>query len=91
MIDISEYEAMAMLDLSADERGRLGAALNSVADGFALLDSVDTDGTEPLVTVLDRCNVMREDVASRLISRDELLACAPEQYEGYFRVPATLD
>jgi len=33
---------------------------------------------------------MREDVAVKLLPRDELLANAPEEYDGYFKVPGTL-
>jgi len=40
---------------------------------------------------LDSSNVMREDVASKLISRDELLKNAPEQHDGYFQVPAAIE
>jgi Asp-tRNA(Asn)/Glu-tRNA(Gln) amidotransferase C subunit len=34
---------------------------------------------------------MREDIAVKTISRDELLESAPEQYGGYFQVPRTVE
>ena len=55
------------------------------------MEKVDTDGVEPLVTVLDLKNVLREDVSSQLVSRDTLLENAPEEYDGYFQVPKTID
>ena len=91
MIEMKDYEAMAMLDLPEEERGRLGEAFGAVVAGFAELDGIDAGDAEPLVTVLDRRNVLREDVACRIVSRDELLANAPERYEGYFQVPGTLE
>ena len=46
---------------------------------------------QPLVSVLDIKNVLREDIEAKTISRDEILENAPEQYDGYFQVPGTLE
>jgi len=40
--------------------------------------------------VLDIKNVMREDVAVKHIPREDLLAGAPQEYDGYFQVPKTV-
>ena len=85
-----DYENMAMLDLPDCEREVLGGRLSGLADSFAALDGIDADGVEPLVTVLGLQNVMREDVAEKLFSRDELLANAPERHDGYVQVPGTI-
>ena len=91
MPDIKEFENMVMLDLPEDERELLGARLKALDKSFAQIQQVDTEAVEPLVTVLDLRNVLREDTADKLLSRDELLSSAPEQYDGYFKVPGTLD
>jgi len=90
VLNIKDYEAMAMLDLSDDEREPLSGRLGTIADGFTTLEQIDTDGIKPLVTVLDRHNVLREDVAAKLLTRDEILSNAPESYDGFFQVPGTL-
>ena len=90
MLNITEYEAMMMLGLSNKEREELSELFEVMTNGFTALEQVDTDGVEPLVTVLDRYNVLREDVAEKLVSKDELLANAPQQQDGYFQVPETL-
>ena len=90
MRDIRDYEAMAMLDLQEDERELIGGRFDAVTCGFAALGQIDTECVAPLVTVLDLNNVLREDVAYKLLTRDEVLANAPEQYDGYFQVPGTL-
>jgi len=82
---------MAMLDLSESERATLKARFEEITDGFSALDEYDTNGADPLVTVLDLSNVIREDNTSKSISREELLKNAPEQHDGYFQVPATID
>jgi len=90
MFEIKDYEAMAMLDLQDDERDLLRGRLEDLCESFGALEKIDTDDAAPLVTVLDARNIMREDVAEKLFTRDELLANAPEQYDGYFQVPGTL-
>ena len=91
MFDVGKYEGAAMIELSDEERAELAERAGSIADGFARLDGIDVEGVEPLVTVLDVCNVMREDVAAKLLSRDEIMANASEEYDGYFKVPGTLE
>ena len=91
LIDIRAYEAMAMFDLPEDEREDLGRRFGDLAGGLTALEQIDTDNTEPLVTVLDLRNILRGDVSEKLITRDELLSSAPEQYDGYFKVPGTLE
>lgn len=91
VLDIRKYEAMVMLELDGDEREQLSARLDALDASFSALDRVDTDGVAPLVSVLSQRNVMREDIAVKLLSRDEILSNAPEQYDGYFQVPGTLE
>ena len=80
-----------MLDLSESERAGLKERFDEVADGFSAIDAFDTSGVEPLVSVLDLNNVMREDISAKFMPREELLKNAPEQHDGYFQVPATID
>ena len=91
MRTFNEYESMAMLDLPELERARLKERFNEITSGFSALDAFDTSEVEPLVSVLDFNSVLREDEAEKFISRDELLKNAPEQHDGYFQVPATID
>ena len=80
-----------MLELSDLERKSLEEFYNAVTSEFTVLDNYDTSGIEPLVTVLDINNVLREDIPEKLLPREELLKNAPEQHDGYFQVPATID
>jgi len=91
MIDIKNYEAMAKLDLPETERQWVKDRVEKLLESFSALENIDTSNTEPLVTVLNIQNVMREDEAKKFITREELLSNAPEQYDGYFQVPKTLE
>jgi len=90
-MDIKKYEAMAKLDLSEEERQLISNRVDSFIDGFSALEGIDTSGVEPLVTVLDFQNVLRDDIVKKTITREELLSNAPDKYDGYFRVPKTID
>ena len=91
MYDIKKYETVAMLCLSDAEREQLGGLVEALEAGFGGLGKVDTEGVEPLVSVLSIHNVLREDIAEKNFSRDEIMENALEQYDGYFQVPGTLD
>jgi aspartyl-tRNA(Asn)/glutamyl-tRNA(Gln) amidotransferase subunit C len=91
MKNIKDYEAMAKLDLPENERDWISDRADMLIDSFNRLKSIDTSGVEPLITVLDVKNVLREDVGVKMLSREELLSNAPEQSDGYFKVPKTLD
>ena len=91
MREFTDYESMAMLDLSESERLGLKERFNEITGGFSALDAYDTSGAKPMVTVLDLYNVLREDISAKLMPRDELLKNAPEQHDGYFQVPAAID
>ena len=90
MVNIKDYEAMAKLDLSDTEREEISALADMLVKSFDAFSSVDTGSVEPMFTTLDICNVFREDVSVKMLSRDELLVNAPMQHDGYFQVPKTI-
>ena len=91
MLDIRKYETAAMLELSDLERAKIGQCAAALLERFDAISEINTDGIPPLVSVLDLHNILREDEAGKLITRDELMANAQEQYDGYFRVPGTIE
>lgn len=91
MENIKKYESLSSLDLPDDERKQIIALADTITAGFSAIDSINTADTLPLVTVLDLQNILREDIADKRFSRDEILANAPEQYDGCFQVPGTLE
>ena len=88
---IASYEAMAKLKLNDDTKSWVLKNMNYLEDLFQKLGQVDTKDVKPLITVLELQNVLRNDVSMKFITRDELLANAPEEYDGYFQVPKTLE
>ena len=85
------YEPMAKLSLDSETRAWADDIIARLEGEFSKLESISADGVEPLVTVLDLKNVLREDVSCQIVSRETLLENAPEEYDGYFQVPKTLE
>ena len=90
-MDTKKYELMAKLDLDEAERQWLKGRMDCLVRDFSALESVDTSGIEPLVTVLDVQNIMREDIVKKWNNREELLCGAPDRHECFFRIPKALD
>lgn len=90
MEKIKDYEAMAKLDLPEEERRLISAMADRLTESFSGLLSTEAEAVEPMYTVLEVQNVLREDISVRMVTREELLANAPMQSGGYFQVPKTI-
>jgi len=88
MKTFEDYEKMAMFELSDEERTHLNKRFTEIIDSFSALDAYDTDGIEPLVTVLDENTVLREDIVVKSFTAEEILENAPDKHDFYFRVPS---
>jgi len=91
MVDFKKLESLAKIKLADGERTAAEEYFSSCIAKFDRLADIDTAGIEPLVTPFALENIMREDAAFKMISRDELLEGAPEQQDGYFVVPRILE
>ncbi|HHW22873.1 MAG TPA: Asp-tRNA(Asn)/Glu-tRNA(Gln) amidotransferase subunit GatC [Clostridiaceae bacterium] len=91
MQTVSKYEAMVKLDLPESERIWIAEKVSMLEDSFSKLSKVDTEGVEPLISVVTHDYSLREDIPVKLVSRDEILSNSPEQFDGYFLVPKTIE
>ena len=91
MENIKNYEAMAKLDLSEDERAKINDDVNRYFESFDKLLELETEGVQPLVSVLDIKNIFREDISEKKFSRDELLVNALTENDGYFQAAKLLN
>ena len=55
------------------------------------LEAIDTSETERMVHVMPIMTVVREDVAKKLFTRDDLQKGAPETMDGYWQVPRLVE
>jgi len=82
---------LARIAMSDAELERLVPELNNILGWVEQLGEVDTDGVEPLATVVDQKLRLREDVVNDGNIRDAILANAPEAQHGFFAVPKVIE
>jgi aspartyl-tRNA(Asn)/glutamyl-tRNA(Gln) amidotransferase subunit C len=78
---------LARLALSSAEIERMTLQLGDMLEHFADIDDLDLAEVEPMTQPYPLTNVLRDDVVADGLDRDEVLAAAPDPYEGRFRVP----
>ena len=82
---------LAKLELSEEEKAQAKKDMGNMLDHMDMLNDLDTEGVEPLFHVYPLSNVFREDVVENGDERDRMLANAPEEKEGAFKVPKTVE
>ena len=85
--DVEHIAELARLELTDEEVARYQEQLSAVLEYFASLQKVDTEGIPPTASVLPPRTVLREDNPRPGLSREELLANAPDVAANQFRVP----
>lgn len=87
---MDEIEILAKLHLTDEEKEKSREEMQRMLDYVDMLNSLDTDGVEPLTHIFPVENVFREDEVEESTQRDELLKNAPEEKDGQFLVPKTI-
>ena len=82
---------LARIALSEEELERIGPELNNILGWVEQLSEVDTDGVEPLATVIEQKMRLRDDVVDDGNVRDKVLSNAPDAQHGFFAVPKVIE
>ena len=82
---------LAKLGLSPEEREQAKKDMGNMLDYIDMLNNLDTEGVEPMSHVFPVYNVFREDIVANGDERDKILANAPEEKDGAFKVPKTVE
>ena len=91
MIDVEQVALLSRLEIPTDQQEDFTGRLNAILDYMEMLNSLDTTGIEPTAHVLPLKNVMRADETHVSLARELALSNAPEQEDGYFRVPKIME
>ena len=84
-------EKVNQLALTEGERESVLRFFTSAEADKDILNAIDTENVERMVHVLPIQTVVREDVAKKLFSRDDLQKGAPETMDGYWQVPRVVE
>ena len=89
--EVEHVAHLARLRLSAEEMEKMRTDLSAILDHIDMLKEVDVSDVAPSAQVTDLFNVMREDVVRPSLPAEDVLANAPDQRDGMFRVKAIFD
>jgi len=82
---------LARLELSEAEVEEFTGQLSAILDYVAKINSINTDGVQPLAHCLPISNVFREDVERESLGTEKTLANAPQRDGAFFKVPKILE
>ena len=88
---VDHVARLARLELSDEERDRFTRQLSALLEYFAKLGELDTEDVEPTSHVIEMANVVREDRSGPCLPREAVLADAPDQDDGFFKVPPVIE
>ena len=88
--EVAHVAKLALLELTDEELDSFTVQLGAVLELASDLEELDVSGVEPTAHPLPLKNVLRPDVITPVLDRDEVLAQAPAVEANRFRVPAAL-
>ena len=85
--DVLHVAALARLDLTEDEVGRLEQQLNAILDAVSKVSELDLEDVPPTSHPLDVVNVFGADEPRLSLPLEDVFANAPAREGDLFRVP----
>ena len=82
---------LARIAVTEDEVAHLQGELNAILAFVEQLGEVDTDGVEPMTSVIPMTLPLRADVVSDGFCAERVLANAPASEDGFFAVPKVVE
>jgi aspartyl-tRNA(Asn)/glutamyl-tRNA(Gln) amidotransferase subunit C len=89
--DVLHLATLCRLGLSEEEIERLKEQLSHILENFEVMQQLDTSDVPPTAYPIPLENVFREDEVAPSLPQSDILANAPRQEEGYFKVKAILE
>ncbi len=93
--DVKRIAHLSHLAISEDEAKATLEQLQKVFNLVEQMQSVDTDGVEPLAHPIEQIMTMaqplREDAVTEVDQRDAYMKNAPAEHEGLFLVPKVIE
>ena len=89
--EVLHIATLCRLGLSDEEMERFQEQLSHILENFEIMQQVDTSDVPPTAYPIPLENVVGKDEVAPSLPPSDILANAPHQEEGYFRVKAVLE
>jgi aspartyl-tRNA(Asn)/glutamyl-tRNA(Gln) amidotransferase subunit C len=91
LVEVEHIAELARLSLLDEEKALYQEQLSAILEYAERLQALDTSAIPPTATVLPLRSVMRADEPRDSMSREDVLANAPQVEADSFRVQAVMD
>ena len=88
---IDKLLSLSKLSLLPDDREKLLQDLSSIVELVDFMQSIDTEGVEPLAHPLEVTQRLRSDEPDTCIDQEQYQAIAPEIRDGLYLVPRVVE
>ena len=88
---VANVARLARIRLNEEELDLYTRELSGILDWIEQLQAVNTDGVEPMSSVVEPLLPEREDVVTDGNIQEDVLANAPEAAHGYYVVPKVVE
>lgn len=87
---VSHLAHLSRLNVAPEKMGKLVSDMQDLVGFVEQLNHLDTTGTQPLLHMGSNVNVLREDIVTGSITREEALKNAPNSDGVFFKVPKVI-
>lgn len=88
---VTKIASLARIRVEEGEKAKYAAQIGGIMKWIEQLNAVNTDGVEPLASVMDIALPTRPDVVNDGDIQEQVLANAPEATSGFFAVPKIVE
>lgn len=82
---------LSRLEIDPKDEPKMLQDLSAIVTFVEKLNEVNTDGIEPLTTMSQEVNALREDEPGGHLTHEEVLKNAPSKDKDFFRVPKVIE
>jgi len=88
---VAKIAKLARIHVAEEEREALAGELNNILGWIEQLSELDTEGVEPMTSVVEMDLPQRADKVTDGDIREKVLANAPEATDSFFAVPKVVE
>lgn len=88
---VDYVSTLSRLRLPQEEKAKMTGELEQIVTYMDTLNTLDTDGVEPMSHIFPLKNVLRADEVVPSTDREVLLSGAPDRDDETFRVPKAVE
>ena len=87
---IDKLATLSKLEFDEQSREEMKKNLTKILALVSKIDELNLDNLEPLKYMTDERNILREDVVTSTLTKEEILLNAPQKDSDYIKVPKVM-